>query len=148
MKKITISEIKKILPRRSKYSNKTMGGQSMIIGSSDLYGGAGILSCMGATRSGSGYIHFMSPNKKFKIFDYPDFIFHSVKQSELTDKNEFAIGIGPGLALTTKSQNILKYLIRKKFEKVIVDAGALTILSKMKKNLCRQLGFLLRTKEK
>jgi NAD(P)H-hydrate epimerase len=128
MKKITKKTIQKILPKRTKYSNKATAGNVLIVGSSKNYLGAGILSTLSATRSGAGYVHLMSDIKKFNIIDYPDFILHKPSLTQLKRMKEFAIGIGPGLGTEKSKVKLIKYLIKNKFLKVVLDADALTIL--------------------
>lgn len=125
----TMASLKKWLPVRSKSSNKTDGGKVLIIGGGKGLYGAGILSSLAATRCGAGYTHLMTDLSKFPWLKFPDFIVHPLKLSELKNKKEFAVGIGPGLGLTGVKLSLLKFLIKNQFEKVVVDADALTLLA-------------------
>lgn len=124
--------IKKLLPKRTKLSNKSDGGKALIIGGGKGLYGAGLLSALAATRSGAGYTHLMSDLSKFPWILFPDFILHPLKMLELKNKEGFAVGIGPGLGLEEKNKKHIIYLIKNHFEKVVVDADALTIIARNK----------------
>lgn len=126
---ITKSHIKKWLPQRSSSSNKTDAGKVLIIGGGHGLYGAGILSALAATRSGAGYTHLMTDLSKFPWVKFPDFIVHPLKLSELKNKNEYSIGIGPGLGLTKNRMTLLRYLIKNNVEKVTADADALSLIA-------------------
>lgn len=125
-------QMKKLLPKRTKFSNKTDGGKVLIIGGAKGLYGAGILASLAATKSGAGYIHFMSDLSKFPWVKFPDFIVHPIKVTELKNKFDFSIGIGPGLGLEKSKIKFLNYLLKNNFEKVVVDADALTLLGQQK----------------
>lgn len=132
MKKISKTVIKKILPTRSKLSSKIDGGKVFIVaGGRGLYG-AGILSALAATRSGAGYTHLMTDLTTFPWIKFPDFILHPVSLQELKKHKDCVIAIGPGLGMTKNKKSLLTFLIKNKIPKVVVDADALTMLSKMK----------------
>lgn len=131
LKKVSKAFIKRIIPKRSKLSSKIDGGKVFVIaGGKGLYG-AGILSALAATRSGAGYIHFMTDLTKFPWLKFPDFILHPVQIKELRKHTDSVIAIGPGLGFSKNKEALFKFLIKNKFPKVIVDADALTMLSKM-----------------
>ncbi len=132
LKKISKAFIKRIIPVRSKLTSKIDGGKVFIIaGGTGLYG-AGILSALAATRSGAGYTHLMTDLTKFPWLKFPDFILHPVSIKELRKYTDAVIGIGPGLGFSKNKIALVKFLIENKIPKVIVDADALTMLSKMK----------------
>jgi NAD(P)H-hydrate epimerase len=120
--------IKKLLPKRTRFSNKTDGGKVLIIGGGKGLWGAGILSALAATRSGAGYTHLMTDLSLFPWLKFPDFIIHPIKTTELKNKLDFAIGIGPGLGINEKSKKIIQYLLKHQFKKVVADADALSII--------------------
>lgn len=122
-------QIKKLLPKRTKSSNKTNGGKALIIGGGKGLYGAGILAALAATRSGAGYTHLMTDLTKFPWIKFPDFILHPIKISELKNKEDFSIGIGPGLGIEEKNKRLINYLIKNNFKRVVVDADALTIIA-------------------
>lgn len=131
-KRITISQIQALIPRRKKTDSKIESGSVFIIaGAKGLYG-AGIMSALAATKSGAGYTHLMTDLIKFPWLKFPDFIVHkfSIRTLEKYENSVFAIG--PGLGINNHKEKYLNYLIKKKIAKVIVDGDALTFLSKIK----------------
>lgn len=122
--------MKKLLPIRTRFSNKTDGGKVLIIGGGKGFYGAGILASLAATRSGAGYTHLMTELSKFPWAKFPDFILHPIKISELKNKTDYSIGIGPGLGIQKSKLNLINYLIKNNFKKVVVDADALTLIAK------------------
>lgn len=127
-----MKSLKNLLPKRTKLSNKTDGGKVLIIGGGKGLYGAGILAALAATRSGAGYTHLMTDLSKFPWIKFPDFIIHPIKISELKNKSDFSIGIGPGLGVTESRKKFLLYLIKNDFKNVVADADALTLLGKYK----------------
>jgi NAD(P)H-hydrate epimerase len=121
--------LKNLLPKRTKLSNKTDAGKVLIIGGGAGLFGAGILSALAATKTGAGYTHLMTDLAKFPWIKFPDFIVHPLKVSELKNKVDYSIGIGPGLGIHDKNKKLLDYLIKQQFTKVTADADALTIIA-------------------
>ncbi|MGZ3787696.1 MAG: NAD(P)H-hydrate dehydratase [Bacteriovorax sp.] len=131
-KKIASTFIKKNLPARGKFSNKTDGGNVLVIGGGRGLYGAGVLAALAATKTGAGYTHLMTDLATYPWVKFPDFIVHPLKLSELKGKEHFAIAIGPGLGLQKSKKKYIEYLLKKNFEKVVIDADAITLLSQMK----------------
>lgn len=102
----------------------------IVAGGKGLYG-AGILSALAATRSGAGYTYLLSDLSNFPWLKFPDFIVRSLKLNELKNKTEFSIGIGPGLGINKNKERLVFFLLRNNFEKVVADADALTIISRL-----------------
>ena len=125
-----MKSLKSLLPKRTKLSNKTDGGKVLIIGGGKGLYGAGILSALAATRTGAGYTHLMTDLTNFPWVKFPDFIVHPIKISELKNKNNFTIGIGPGLGITANTKRFMHYLIKNKFDHVVADADALSVIAK------------------
>jgi NAD(P)H-hydrate epimerase len=129
-----MKSIKNLLPKRTKKSNKTDGGKVLIIGGGKGLYGAGILSALAATRSGAGYTHLMTDLASFPWVNFPDFIVHPIKLKELKNKEEFSIGIGPGLGINNLSKKLVQYFIKNNFQNIIADADALTVIAKFNLN--------------
>lgn len=123
-------KIQKLLPKRTRSSSKIEGGKVFIIGGGKGLYGAGILSALASTKSGAGYTHLMTGLYTFPWVKFPDFILHPLKINELKKKEEFTVGIGPGLGVNTFTHNLLKFMTQKKFKNVVVDADALGSLAK------------------
>jgi NAD(P)H-hydrate epimerase len=73
----------------------------------------------------------MSDLMKYPWIKFPDFIVHPMSVRELRNHATSVIAIGPGIGLSKKKINIVKYLIKKSFPRVVLDADALTIISKL-----------------
>lgn len=121
--------IKKLLPKRTKLSNKTDGGKVLIIGGAKGLYGAGLLSALAATKCGAGYTHLMTDLVGFSWLKFPDFILHPLKVSSLKNKDDFSVGIGPGLGKRKINLSLLNYLLKNNFEKVTLDADALNLIA-------------------
>lgn len=68
----------------------------------------------------------------FPWLKFPDFIVHPLKLSELKNKKEFSVGIGPGLGKSKSNLALIKYLIKNNFTKVVLDADALNCIAENK----------------
>lgn len=123
------STLKKWIPKRDKSSNKTDGGKVLIAGGATGLSGAGILSALAATRSGAGYTYLLTDLAKFPWLKFPDFIVRPLKLKELKDKESFSTGIGPGLGTNKSKARLINYLRNKNFQKVVLDADALTLIA-------------------
>lgn len=132
VKKVAHITLKNWLPQRFSQSNKTDGGVVLIVAGSAKYKGAGLLSACAATRSGAGYTHLMTDPTHYPWMKFPDFIVHQFSPAELVKNPDATIGIGPGLGLGLGKERLLKSLLKRSHEKVVVDADALTILAKLK----------------
>ncbi|MCM0606291.1 MAG: NAD(P)H-hydrate dehydratase [Xanthomonadaceae bacterium] len=122
------------LPTREKTDNKTKGGKCLIVAGSKGMWGAAILSATSAARVGAGYVYLFNDEKQFPVFRHPDFLqIHSVKQ--LSQLKFQATAIGPGMSDQLKILKLLKKWIREKRKNVVVDATALTVISKNKLRL-------------
>lgn len=131
-KKLAHITLKKWLPERLKHSNKTDGGKVIVIGGGAKFKGAGLLSALSATRAGAGYTHLMTDPTNYPWEKFPDFILHRFSTIELGKLADAVVAIGPGLGLEKNKEKLLRFLLTHNHPKVIVDADALTILSKWK----------------
>lgn len=121
----------RFLPQRSNVSSKANYGNAIIVGSSQKFVGAGILSSIAASRIGAGFVTF-APIEKLKNYkiEYPEFLYHpwdEISEKVLLSKKAKAIAIGPGLDRNSNTLNIIKKLIYTNHQ-VIVDADALAEL--------------------
>ena len=132
---ITKKRAQSFIPSKKLSSNKTDHGHVMIIAGNNKLLGAGILASLAATKSGAGYTHLMSElDLKAKKY-FPDFILHPINSKSLNKKENFAFAIGPGLGIEAQKRKLLISLKKNKYERVVVDADALSILSKLNTKL-------------
>ncbi len=125
-----------MLPRRRKTDNKSLAGKSLIIGGSKGLAGAAILAAKSASCMGSGYTSLITQMPKSYYLKYPEFLIHPLSFG-LTQKQikNTAVAIGPGLGVSLTTKNTLSQLAKYKHGSVVVDADALTVLSKFKNKL-------------
>lgn len=129
--RITKKDLRKFLPQRADSANKTHGGKCLIVAGSEGMWGACYLSALGAARVGAGYIYLPATTKN--LSDYPDFL--SYKISEKMNLDHFkALAIGPGLTVTTTIKKLFHHLEEQFAKPVIIDAGALALVKKIKEN--------------
>lgn len=128
IKKYSQKNAKNDLPRRFKHTHKSSYGKLLVIAGHEGFWGSGILACRGALKMGVGYVYWAShQNPQTVVSKIPEVL--TLKISKIKDFSKFdAILIGPGLGVNSKSLKILKSL--RNHPRVIVDADALTLLSK------------------
>ncbi len=118
------------LPRRKTKDNKTHGGKTLIIAGSQSLFGAAVLAATAAARVGSGYTYLQTDTRHFPVHRHPDFL---IKNFGFKDYAHFdAIAIGPGLGVTSRTEKILRLLLKLKIQNVVCDADALTVIAKKK----------------
>lgn len=130
-KKLARTALLLTLPERKKTSNKTDGGVVLIVAGGKGLIGAGLLSALAATRTGAGYTHLMTDLVRYPWLSFPDFIVHKISVSTLRAHLESVVAIGPGLGKGKDKEKLVKYLIKNQVQKVVLDADALTLLSRM-----------------
>jgi hydroxyethylthiazole kinase-like uncharacterized protein yjeF len=124
-----MTQIHKLLPTRKTHDNKSAGGKCLIIGGSEGMNGALILSATACSRVGAGYVYVHYDDKKIQL--PPDF--PVLKKISLKNLKQFnAVAIGPGLKNSFKNKKLIQILIKSKMPNVVLDAGALEMLSEMK----------------
>jgi ADP-dependent NAD(P)H-hydrate dehydratase len=121
-----------LLPSRSRNSNKSHGGRSLIIAGSAGLWGAGILCARAAARSGSGYVTLMTNLRHFPLYEHPDFLTADTKRQKIKSLQFDSVAIGPGLGKTVTSEKLLKELLRLRIKNVVVDADALIVCARKK----------------
>lgn len=126
--------IKNILNRRNKYSHKGDFGRVLIIAGSKGFSGAAYISTQSSVRSGAGLVTLgcseniqdimntkLTEAMTFKLED-------TNKLEEFIEKCD-AIGIGPGMGNNESTLNILKKVMEKAKNIVVIDADAINVLS-------------------
>lgn len=148
---VTISEIRKMVPGRSLFSDKN-SARLVIIGGSGEYYGAPVLAAnsaynsLAALRSGAGYVSIFVPKqilRNARSFS-PVLV---VKQSgmefvELTTELKHSInmanaviigmGIGSNANALREALKIMNYAVSHE-KKIIIDADAILLIHKLKK---------------
>lgn len=97
----------------------------MIIAGSQGLWGAAILCATAAARLGAGYT-YLSTEPNFPVGQYPDFLSLPKKAIKYD-----AVAIGPGLSDSNLIKKWIKKLILEQHSRVVLDAGALDVLSTM-----------------
>jgi NAD(P)H-hydrate epimerase len=134
MKSVSITHIKKLLPKRKKTDSKMAGGKCLIIAGSKRMPGAAILAARAAARSGSGYVYLATDIALKNSLKNPDFIILDInKKLPLHDFS--SIAIGPGLGKNRKILSLIKNIKSAGLKNVVMDADALNVLSKNQKQL-------------
>lgn len=121
--------IKRHLPQRSKFQNKTHGGKLLIIGGSEGMYGAAILSALAATRSGAGYTYILMDWKTNQLLTHPDLLFLRPSVQAFKSIAPACILIGPGLGKSLKARKWLTNLSKNKSIPIVLDADGLNCLA-------------------
>lgn len=137
MKKIKVTKsIYRSLPKRSKLSHKATAGRVFICAGNKGFIGAGIMSSLAAVRAGAGYTVLVSDGKNFPWFKHPDLILREFKTINLKKNAHAFFLLGPGMGTDKRSQHFFQQFLKNfKNERALIDADALTILSKLRKTL-------------
>ncbi len=120
------------LPQRKAHSNKSDAGHLYILGGNKGLYGSAILSALAGTRTGAGYTHLISDAYRFHWLKFPDMILHDSQNWNIKLSPENAFVVGPGLGTDSKAKKWLSKILKLKASKLILDADALTLLSKYK----------------
>jgi ADP-dependent NAD(P)H-hydrate dehydratase / NAD(P)H-hydrate epimerase len=122
------------LPVRKRTSNKFDHGRLYVVAGTPGTWGAAALCCQGAYRMGAGYVTLVADkesSEKYLGKDLgPEVLLADFSDDKIFEKAD-AIVVGPGSGQGEAVKKFILDLIEKKFKKVVLDADALTILSKM-----------------
>ena len=139
-------DLKKIFCKRKNFSNKSTYGYIALIGGSVKYSGAIKLANLAnsAMRAGAGVVKLAVPNcisqaimpyllesTLFPLSDNGDMIVFDENEFKELTRNVKTIAIGMGIGLSDEIEKILKFLLTEFGGTLIIDADALTVLSKM-----------------
>lgn len=132
-------EIKKIFPKRSKFSHKGTFGHALLIAGSYGKMGAAVLASKACLRSGVGLLTSHIPKLGYSIIQtaVPEAMTsidqHDSMFTEFPDLKTFsALGVGPGLNVNSNSRRALCELLENSKVPLVIDADALNILSENK----------------
>lgn len=124
-------DVQTYLPSYKNTANKTDRGWALISAGKEGMWGCGLLASQAAYRVGSGFVTWASQEYPYhKHLEIPETLLARLSDKDLFDKKT-AIGAGPGLGF---SKEISKFLLQLKKQKspVLLDADALTLLSRKK----------------
>ena len=147
------NDVKSLLPKRSSNSHKGDFGSTLVLGGDKNMGGAAIMAAEAALKSGSGLVSLISHQTHLKasLVRNPEIMAIGCDLPEeaalnLVDKNVFVCG--PGLSLSTWSEQIVNMLIKhleRNDGSVIFDAGALRYIAKNNVSLRAIRGSIILT---
>ncbi len=133
-------DIKALLPKRRRNSNKGTYGRAAIVAGSLAYTGAAYLATMACLRSGAGYTTLFTPSGILShyILTMPEALLQPLCEGNSVAFNEAyferllsydSIAYGMGMGNTKEVAKGAKYLLRKYEGKLILDADALNALA-------------------
>ncbi|WP_448522382.1 NAD(P)H-hydrate dehydratase [Pseudothermotoga sp.] len=138
---ITKSYVKKILPERKKDSHKKTFGTLLVVAGSRQYLGAPILTCLGALRSGCGYVKLLSCEEvgRLAVGREPGLVFTNIEADSFSPKDldltlelareSDAIVLGPGLTNRGHVCEFVVNFLRQIDKPVLIDADGLNCIS-------------------
>ncbi|MEM1057705.1 MAG: NAD(P)H-hydrate dehydratase [Verrucomicrobiota bacterium] len=129
-------ELAPLLPYRSALSHKNNFGRAVIIGGSEGFLGAPVMAAEAALRSGCGLLNLavphalmqtvaaMAPHEAMLVARWPGGRLAALLESAA------AVAIGPGMGTTREPEAMLRWLLGASTAPIVVDADALTCLSR------------------
>ena len=138
MKVIEQTLLEKVIIKRSRTSHKGDYGRLLLLGGTYPYGGAIIMPALAAVKSGAGLVTVGTDRENIPaLHSYlPEAMAFSIQDQQLLkeqlEKAEVIL-LGPGLRDDTFGENLVKQVFAslKQNQILIVDGGALTILSRI-----------------
>ena len=130
---ITYKEVRELfLKKRKRDAHKGDFGRVLIVAGSKGMAGAAILCAKGALRSGAGLVTLSVPDEILPIVQtaVPEATCISRDFSPDLLAVYDTIAIGPGLGISAESEEVCSYILENYGGKIVIDADALTILSK------------------
>lgn len=137
MKKLNNTFIKTILKERNEFSNKGDYGHALIIAGHKGYMGAAVIAAKAALRTGTGLLTVSAPEEESFILQtaVPEAMV-VVREKNLPNLDKFtSIAIGSGMGTDHVSEVILIAVLTHSKKPIVIDADALSIISKNKKIL-------------
>jgi NAD(P)H-hydrate epimerase len=140
--------------KRDKESRKGDNGKVLVVGGSDLYYGAPILSAFGALNSGVDLVYLAVPEENYEVTRAfsPDFIVRKYPGDFLSPggigailgltENCDCVVIGPGLGIRNETKSAVLEVLKKIKIPAVIDADALKAIAE-KKELLKKLNAVL-----
>ncbi|HEX7675366.1 MAG TPA: NAD(P)H-hydrate dehydratase [Bdellovibrio sp.] len=122
----------KLLPAVSSTDNKSRRGRSLLLAGSSQYPGAGVLAAKSALRMGSGYVVLAQKGINVSSLENPDFLVADLEQQHWQELKFDSILVGPGFGVNDFTAQVIRDLKRRKFDKVILDADAITVCAQQR----------------
>ncbi|NFG62788.1 NAD(P)H-hydrate dehydratase [Clostridium sp. CMCC3677] len=129
-------EYKKLIPKRNIYGHKGNYGRAIIIAGSSGFTGAAFITTECTVRSGAGLVTLVCPKEiqpilSNKLIEAMTLNTEDEKLNELL-KGAQVIAIGPGLGTGEKEKQLFEKVVKETTCPIIIDADAITLLSKNK----------------
>ncbi|SHF02419.1 NAD(P)H-hydrate epimerase [Marinitoga hydrogenitolerans DSM 16785] len=134
---VTSDMVKKLLPKRPKFSQKYDFGNVLILAGSSEFPGASVLSAIGAQKIGAGLVKLITPSSlSSSVLEHePGIIYKSLNKNKfsLRDidiiskdiKKASVIVIGPGLGRSNETMQFVRNVVEYSTSPIVVDADAL-----------------------
>ncbi len=137
IQKLLLSDIKSILKIRKPDSNKESYGRALLVVGCKGKMGSAIISARACLRSGVGLLTVNVPSEERETIQIaiPEAMVMEREKKELNTSSFSAIGIGSGLGISTKSEEILIELLQNYKQPMVLDADALNMISLNKNSL-------------
>ena len=137
---VTADTAKALLPRRYGDSNKYSYGRVLVLASSRLYPGAGILNAIGAFRSGAGLVKLITPSDSSDVLSHepgiiyrqlnkPNFEISDLKEVEQDIKNSDVVLIGSGMGRNCEDFIKGTFGLLTPEQKIVTDADAIAVIN-------------------
>jgi NAD(P)H-hydrate epimerase len=133
MKFINEQWVREHVMHRSTFGHKKSFGHVLVVAGSDGKAGAAILCAKAALHSGCGMVTAMIPKEAIVVLleQSPEIMYVHELGWDPSGLNKYdAIVIGPGLGFSETAVSNLKYILTHYDGSVVIDADALTIISK------------------
>ena len=135
MKLLTKNIIKRLIKPRAVSSSKNDYGHAFLIAGNSKKMGAAIIAAKACLRSGCGLLTVNVPKaERFILQTTTPEAMLAFGENTKTDLQKFAaIGIGPGMGVTKKAEQILLHVFANFKKPIVVDADAINIIAANKK---------------
>ena len=157
---IDVNELIKSFPKRRADSNKGDFGHALIIAGSRGYTGAAYLAAQAAVRAGSGLVTLAIPESLYgilasKLTEVMVTPAHETKEHTFALKAEKELfgfsgkcnvfAIGPGLSQDGETARLVRSLVEKLEEPIVLDADGISAFTKRGSELKKKRGSLILT---
>ncbi|GAB6190142.1 NAD(P)H-hydrate dehydratase [Marinitoga arctica] len=134
---VTKEMVRKLLPKRPKFSQKYDFGNVVIFAGSSEFPGASILSAIGAQKVGAGLVRLITPSSlSSTVLEHePGIIYKSLNKDKFSlkdvntvsnlTKKASVIVIGPGLGRSDETMQFVRNIVEYSNSPIVVDADAL-----------------------